>query len=141
MKKIETFCPEEAMKRGVKRATNTTASSLAFFFNGMLLCGEKSNAISLSLSFISFSFSLSVFRRVVFHPLTSQTSRAVTSRLLRRSSSSSSSSSSSFSSFSPVRSRPSRPSFPPWSSSSFSSSFSSSSLSLSVRPCSLFARA
>ena len=140
MKKIETFCPEEAMKRGVKRATNTTASSLAFFFNGMLLCGEKSNAISLSLSFISFSFSLSVFRRVVFHPLTSRTSRAVTSRLLRRSFSSSSSSSS-FSSFSPVRSRPSRPSFPPWSSSSFSSSFSSSSLSLSVRPCSLFARA
>ena len=58
MKKIETFCPEEAMKRGVKRATNTTASSLAFFFNGMLLCGEKSNAISLSLSLLFLFLSL-----------------------------------------------------------------------------------
>ena len=58
MKKIETFCPEEAMKRGVKRATNTTASSLAFFFNGMLLCGEKSHAISLSLSLLFLFLSL-----------------------------------------------------------------------------------
>ena len=60
MKKIEMFCPEKrSTKRGVKRG-EYCGVVVRVFFNGMLLCGEKSNAISLFF----FSFSLSVGRFV-----------------------------------------------------------------------------